>query len=196
MHAVANALAISDEATVEQLIARVASAQRLRTLHSTVLCAPGAQGGTQHHRGNCPPAIRSTRLPSLLVGRGRHHATLSVAIGERMGVIGALSTDTAERCLAESRGQRHHDRRRLPARAVEPSSQRLAQHSLSGPADRDARRVADIAELPNLPAPTIPQVLLQRMVPLIPCRAPGKRAEAPLNRSNTKACSTFDGPLV
>ena len=35
----------------------------------------------------------------LLVGRGRHHATLSVAVGERMGVIGALSVDTAERCL-------------------------------------------------------------------------------------------------
>jgi hypothetical protein len=35
----------------------------------------------------------------LLVGRGRHHATLSVAVGERMGVIGALSIDHAAGCL-------------------------------------------------------------------------------------------------
>ena len=31
----------------------------------------------------------------LLVGRGRHYPTLSVAVGERMGVMGALSIDTA-----------------------------------------------------------------------------------------------------
>ena len=35
----------------------------------------------------------------LLIGRGRHHATLSVAVGERMGVIGALSIDQGAGCL-------------------------------------------------------------------------------------------------
>ena len=37
MPAIAHAIAISDDASVEQMIAKVASAQRLRTLHSTVL---------------------------------------------------------------------------------------------------------------------------------------------------------------
>ena len=35
----------------------------------------------------------------LLIGRGRHHPTLSVAVGERMGVMGALSIDQGARCL-------------------------------------------------------------------------------------------------
>jgi GGDEF domain-containing protein len=35
----------------------------------------------------------------LLIGRGRHHPTLSVAVGERMGVMGALSVDQGAACL-------------------------------------------------------------------------------------------------
>ena len=35
----------------------------------------------------------------MVVGRGRMHPTLSVAVGERMGVVGAMSVDLAARCL-------------------------------------------------------------------------------------------------
>jgi hypothetical protein len=35
----------------------------------------------------------------LLIGRGRHHPTLSVAVGERVGVMGALSIDQGAACL-------------------------------------------------------------------------------------------------
>jgi hypothetical protein len=101
MPAVANALAISDDATVEQLTAKVASAQRLRTLHSTVLMRARALREERNIIAELPAGDPLDDATVLLVGRGRHHATLSVAIGERMGVIGALSTDTAERCLAD-----------------------------------------------------------------------------------------------
>ena len=46
-----------------------------------------------------PPGDPLDDATVLLVGRGRHHATLSVAVGERMGVMGALSIDAAARCL-------------------------------------------------------------------------------------------------
>src|SRR5437868_4238966 len=97
--AAANALPISDDATVEQLIARVSWTQRLRTLHSTVLVRAQALKDERNIIAELPAGDPVDNATVLLVGRGRHHATLSVAVGERMGVIGALSVDTAERCL-------------------------------------------------------------------------------------------------
>src|ERR1700742_564313 len=100
MPALAHAISISDDASVEQLKAKVASAQRLRTLHSTVLVRAQALKKERNIIAELPAGDPLDDATVLLVGRGRHHATLSVAVGERMGVIGALSTDTAERCLA------------------------------------------------------------------------------------------------
>ena len=84
---------------VERLIARVVSAQRLRTLHATVLGRAQALKDERNILAELPAGDPLDDATVLLVGRGRHHATLSVAVGERMGVIGALSVDTAERCL-------------------------------------------------------------------------------------------------
>jgi GGDEF domain-containing protein len=172
MPAVANALAISDDATVEQLIARVASAQRLRTLHSTVLMRAQALREERNIIAELPAGDPLDEATVLLVGRGRHHATLSVAIGERMGVIGALSTDTAERCLADREVSGIMIGDGLPARAVEAFLATLCANMLY----RDLPIAmlgasADIAELPNFARAHDPQVLLQRMVPLIRARA-------------------------
>lgn len=172
MPAVANALTISEDATVEQLIARVASAQRLRTLHSTVPMRAQALKQERNIIAELPAGDPLDDATILLVGRGRHHATLSVAIGERMGVIGALSTDTAERSLADREVSGIVIGDGLPASAVEAFLGTLCANMLY----RDLPIAmlgasSDIAELPNFARAREPQVLLQRMVPLIRARA-------------------------
>jgi GGDEF domain-containing protein len=171
-HALANALPISDDASIEQLVAKVASAQRLRTLHSTVLVRAQALKEERNIVAELPAGDPLDDATVLLVGRGRHHATLSVAVGEQMGVIGALSTDTAERCLAarEITGILIGDG--LPASSVEAFLGTLCSNMLY----RDLPiamlgAAADIAELPNFVRARDPQVLLQRALPLIRARS-------------------------
>jgi len=169
---VANALPISDDASVEQLIAKVASAQRLRTLHSTVLVRAQALKEERNIIAELPAGDPLEDAAVLLVGRGRHHATLSVAVGERMGVIGALSTDTAERCLAarEVTGIVIGDG--LPASSVDAFLGTLCSNMLY----RDLPiamlgAAADIAELPNFTRANDPQALLQLTLPLLRARS-------------------------
>ncbi len=172
MPAIAHAIAISDDASVEQMIAKVASAQRLRTLHSTVLVRAQALQEERNIIAELPSGDPLENAAVLLVGRGRHHATLSVAVGERMGVIGALSTDTAERCLAarEVTGIMIGDG--LPASSVEAFLGTLCSNMLY----RDLPIAMlgawqDIAELPNFARARDPQVLLQRTLPLLRARS-------------------------
>ena len=105
----------------------------------------------------------------LLVGRGRHHATLSVAVGERMGVIGALSVDTAERCLEAREVDAVLIGDGLPASAVERPDRHAGQQRAPPRASgrRCSARFGDVAVLPNAVAARDPQVLLQRVLPLI-----------------------------
>jgi hypothetical protein len=170
--AITNALPISDDASVEQLIAKVASAQRLRTLHSTVLMRAQTLKDERNIIAELPAGDPLDNAVVLLVGRGRHHATLSVAVGERMGVIGALSTDTAERCLAarEVTGILIGDG--LPASSVEAFLGTLCSNMLY----RDLPIAmlgapAYIVELPNFARARDPQVLLQRVLPLLRARS-------------------------
>jgi hypothetical protein len=93
------ALSIADDAPVERLIGRLTSAHRIRTLHAAVLSRAGSLEAERNIIAELPTGDPLDDATVLLVGRGRHHATLSVAVGERMGVIGALSVDTAARCL-------------------------------------------------------------------------------------------------
>ena len=92
-----HALPIASEEAVERVIAKLNSALRIRTLHGTVLRRDG---------GDMPSASGALANPELLhhatvlcVGRGRSYPALSVAIGERVGLIGALSVETAARYL-------------------------------------------------------------------------------------------------
>jgi hypothetical protein len=80
----------------ERLPARLRAALRVRTLHSTVM-----------RRLDDDPAQRITLLDAdpardatvLLIGRGAAYPSLSVSLGERMGVVGALSIEAAAKHL-------------------------------------------------------------------------------------------------
>jgi GGDEF domain-containing protein len=93
-----NALAVSAQDPMSRLIDRLRSALRVRSLHATVLRRSGTparpapeyvfpqHGGLDHATVLC-------------VGRGRGYPALAVAIGERVGLIGAMSVETAARFL-------------------------------------------------------------------------------------------------
>lgn len=88
------------ERSGERLIARLAAGMRVRELHATVLrrCKMLVES-----RAAAPALAQSDPLEEasvLVLGRGRSYPTLSVAVGERVGVIGALSIEAAGRRLA------------------------------------------------------------------------------------------------
>jgi hypothetical protein len=78
---------------IKRLGARLSAALRVRTLHETVLRRL-ADGTVQIPEGD--PMKDATVL---LVGRGRAYPPLSVALGERVMVIGALTIEAAARHL-------------------------------------------------------------------------------------------------
>jgi hypothetical protein len=94
-----DALSIAASAPAGRLAGRLASAQRIRTLHSTVL----RRIQTLANHGDPPPELPTSdpldEASVLLAGRGRSYPMLSVAVGERVGVIGALSVENAARAL-------------------------------------------------------------------------------------------------
>ena len=84
-----------DDNHPERLLARVGAALRVRSLHATVM------------RRLDPPRrvalseIDATRDATvLLIGRGGAYPVLSVALGEQVGVVGALSIEAAAKHLA------------------------------------------------------------------------------------------------
>ncbi len=106
------ALPVAVDDAPERLVARLRSALRIRTLHATVLRRARAEGAPA-------VALPLPYAPNILddatvlcVGRGSSYPALSVAIGERVGLIGALSVETAARYLDGARHRRRRDRRR------------------------------------------------------------------------------------
>src|SRR5580704_6902504 len=95
----ADALGIAANAPVERIGRRLSSVLRVRALHGTVL----RRTNTLASRGLLPPELKAVDPLSeaivLLVGRGRSYPELSVALGEHVGVIGALSAERAARAL-------------------------------------------------------------------------------------------------
>jgi hypothetical protein len=89
-----NALPFSSRGgNADRLIARLRAAMRVRTLHATVLRRlPEAKVAL-------PEADPVRDATVLLIGRGAAYPALSVALGERMGVIGALSIEAAAKHL-------------------------------------------------------------------------------------------------
>ncbi len=93
-----NAIPFSQtDGNFDRLIARLRACLRTRTLHSTVL-----------RRLDDDPAVRATLVDAtetardatvLLIGRGAAYPALSVSLGERMGVVGALSIEAAAKHL-------------------------------------------------------------------------------------------------
>ena len=79
----------------DRLTPRLRAALRVRTLHGTVLRRLNDQPLTATVTGIEPDRDATV----LLVGRGSAYPALSVALGERMGVVGALSIEAAARHL-------------------------------------------------------------------------------------------------
>lgn len=93
------ALPIGINAKPERLISRLTSALRVRMLHATALRR------TEALKGECddlPEVANGDPLDDatvLVTGRGRTYPGLTTAVGERMGLIGALSIETAAKYL-------------------------------------------------------------------------------------------------
>jgi GGDEF domain-containing protein len=92
------ALAVSVADPMSRLIDRLRSALRVRNLHATVLRRSGASAPPGK---DCafPPHGSLDHATVLCVGRGRFYPALAVAVGERVGLIGAMSVETAARFL-------------------------------------------------------------------------------------------------
>ena len=80
----------------DRLIARLRAALRVRTLHSTVMRRFDGDPAACPALDDSDPARDATVL---LVGRGATYPALSVSLGERMGVVGALSIEAAAKHL-------------------------------------------------------------------------------------------------
>lgn len=81
-----------------QLVPRLRAALRVRALHATVLRR--LEDKVEHN--DAPEFPQHDPLDDatvLVAGRGRNYPSLTVAIGERIGLIGALSLDTARSYL-------------------------------------------------------------------------------------------------
>jgi hypothetical protein len=95
---IASVLPIPRDPPPARMVARLAAALRVRALHSTVLRRAAAQG-----KADTVPRYDSTdsldQATVLVAGRGGGYPALAMAVGERVGLIGALGFDTAERYL-------------------------------------------------------------------------------------------------
>jgi hypothetical protein len=96
--AIPSALPIAMDDSTDRLIARLLSALRIRTLHATVLRRSRIGGAKKRTPAFVPPDLLDDATV-LCVGRGGSYPGLSVAIAERVGLIGALSFETAVRYL-------------------------------------------------------------------------------------------------
>jgi hypothetical protein len=99
-----HALAVSVNDPMSRQIDRLRSALRIRNLHATVLRRSGgsAQPGQDSVSASaCAFPLHGSpdHATVLCVGRGRFYPALAVAVGERVGLIGAMSVETAARFL-------------------------------------------------------------------------------------------------
>jgi hypothetical protein len=77
---------------ITRLVARLRAALRVRVLHTTVLRRLESRAAGPTRLSDTDPSRDATVL---LLGRGTAFPALSVALGERMGVVGAFSIEAA-----------------------------------------------------------------------------------------------------
>lgn len=93
----ANAIPFSSTGhSADRLAARLRAALRVRALHATMLRRQLDQPSATHPFPESDPLQDATVL---LIGRGASYPALSVALGARMGVVGALSIEAAAKHL-------------------------------------------------------------------------------------------------
>jgi GGDEF domain-containing protein len=97
--AIPGGLPIDVDASASRLVARLHMALRVRALHAAVL----RRMETFESPDGIMPALPSgdpiEDATVLVAGRGRSYPEISVAVGERVGLIGALSIETAAKYL-------------------------------------------------------------------------------------------------
>ena len=86
----------SSDGNFDRLGARLNAALRVRSLHTTVLRRMASDPSASMRNPDSDPIQDATIL---LIGRGAAYPTLSVAFGERLGVVGALSIEAAGKHL-------------------------------------------------------------------------------------------------
>jgi GGDEF domain-containing protein len=96
--AIPGALPIAMNESDERLTAQLLWALRIRTLHATVLRRSRTPAATKKVPTFVPPDLLEDAAV-LCVARGGSYLALSEAIGQRSGLIGALSVETAARYL-------------------------------------------------------------------------------------------------
>lgn len=92
------ALPVAADDLATRLVPRLRSALRVRALHQTVL----RRIETLADAADVPDTVDYDPIEDatvLVVGRGRNYPALTVAVGERMGLIGALAIETARSYL-------------------------------------------------------------------------------------------------
>jgi hypothetical protein len=97
--AIPDGLPVDAGAMASRLVARLRSALRVRALHTTVLRRAetfAAQTGRIATVADNDPLDDATVL---VTGRGGSYPALAVAVGERVGLVGALSIETAAKYL-------------------------------------------------------------------------------------------------
>lgn len=96
---VPDALPIAFNASPERIVRRLSATLRIRALHATVM----RRTRTLVSKGELPPELPVNDpledATVLVTGRGRSYPGLTVAVGERVGMIGALSVESAARTL-------------------------------------------------------------------------------------------------
>ncbi|MGH7880895.1 MAG: GGDEF domain-containing protein, partial [Candidatus Binataceae bacterium] len=175
---------------VERMIARLQSAMRVRALHSTVLRRIETFGS---HGGKMPALPTGDALEDatvLIAGRGPLYPRLSVAMGERVKMLGALSVETAAK---------HLNARYIDGIVVgDGFSPRMVEAFLTVLAQDKRFRDIPVAVIGETPAeftdalPNIDHVdgdparLVARMVPLVRMRAFEARLKRMLKTLDTE----------
>jgi len=96
---VAGALTLPAAMPPERIVARLTSALRIRTLHGTVMRRIATLTSHGQQVPDLPADDPLEEATVLVAGRGRTYPALSVAVGEQVGLVGALSVESAARAL-------------------------------------------------------------------------------------------------
>jgi GGDEF domain-containing protein len=95
----AGALPIAIDAPPARIAIRLASALRVRTLHTTALRRAAALKAECDDLPVLPTSDPLEDATVIVTGRGRTYPGLTTAVGEQVGLIGALSVETAAKFL-------------------------------------------------------------------------------------------------
>ena len=197
-----DALAIAAKAPAARLMRRLTTALRVRTLHGTVLRRIRTLGA----RVALPELPLSDPLDEasvLVAGRGRSYPALSVAVGERVGVVGALSVESAARALnaRDIDGMVIGDG--FGPRIVEALLSVLADNArfrdlpvvvLGGPPGAIEPHAIELANLERIAEG--PQRLVERLLPYVRLHAFGERLKRMLKSLDAKGMLDPDTGLL